>query len=311
MLFPSPLYFFAMRRLRTTLSAALVAGTLTLGGCNAFESFYSDASSDNAAALVTSAQNALQQGNAARAADLFGQALQSAPAGSEAQARAANGFATATFEHAGVSVLNFDRIASDLSARFDGGGQPSGTVPTGVCSFAAPERAGQEIRLDEIDGYPVLRASVAALAATRTALATAYGLPATPGPNYDGAALAARLRARGLSTNEASSALLNITLAYSATAFHRIAQAGGESIRWYEVIPPTGDSYIGYCAPSAAVEQQVRREASCSMGDIGFSIALLKGRNSLFAPGSLSGDLVTQAEDAYRRLSSEIGTTCN
>ncbi|MBE2185161.1 MAG: hypothetical protein IAE99_00115 [Rhodothermales bacterium] len=290
----------------TVLSSSLVV----LSGCNVFESLYDSADGD-AQALVASAETALQQGNDARAVDLFQKALASAPVGSSEQARAANGLATASYERNGVSVLLFGRIATDLIERFESGSTPSSVPPPGVCSFALPERAGQEIVLTSVDGYPALRASVAAIAQTRQTLAAAYSIPANPGPSYNTAALVAALRARGLSNNEIASVLINLTFAYTATAFDRIANAGGEQIRWFEIFPTTGDSYLGYCAPSVETLNAVKREASCSLGDIGFSVALLKERARLYAGESFSTSLIDDADAAYRRLSEEIGTACN
>lgn len=295
---------------RSALAATVVGSALALSGCNVFESFYDSADGD-AAALTASAQTALQQGDAARAAELFQQALSNASSGSLEQARAADGFATASFERSGVSVLLFGRIAADLTSRFERSSTPSNVPPTGVCSFALPERAGQEIVLRTVDGYPALRASVTSIAQTRQLLATAYGIPANPGPSYNTAALVSALRTRGLSRNEIASALVNLAFAYTATSFDRIANAGGEQIRWYEVFPTTGDSYLGYCAPSSSTLAAVTREASCSLGDIGFSVALLKERARLYPSGSLSSDLIADAETAYQRLSDEIGTSCN
>lgn len=295
---------------RSALAATVVGSALVLSGCNVFEPFYDSADGD-AAALVTSAQAALQQGDAARAAELFQQALSNASPGSAEQARAADGLATASFDRNRVSVLLFSRIAADLTHRFEQSSTPSNVPPSGVCSFALPERAGQEIVLRTVDGYPALRAAVSSIAQTRQMLATTYGIPANPGPSYNTAALVAALRTRGLSDNEIASALVNLTFAYTATSFDRIANAGGEQIHWYEVFPTTGDSYLGYCAPSAAVLSAVKREAACSLGDIGFSVALLKERARLYPKGSLSSDLISDAEKAYQRLSDEIGTACN
>lgn len=300
-----------MRTLRVTLAALALAGTTALGGCNLYEGFYDDVAAGDTAALLASADVALQNGDAARAADLYKQATASAAAGSSEQARAASGYATATFAQTNVSVLSIDRIAQDLLRRFDNGSTPQATMPAGLCSFGPPERAGERLDLNTVDGYPALRAAAGTIGTLKTTLAAAYGLPAVPGPGYDAAALAATLRARGLSDNQIGDVLLNLTLAYTATSFDRVAKAGGEQIAWYEVFPVSGDSYLGYCAPSQAVLDQVKREASCSLSDMGFAVTLLKERVRLFPGGSLSADLVAQADESYQRLAAEIGTACN
>lgn len=290
------------------LAACLPALFVVASGCNVFDSA-TEATSNDPRLLIADAESAMQGGKPEQAVALLEKAVERSEPASFVRSKAQLRLGTAELKVAGVNVLAFERVVTDLSNRFDGPGA-MGKSSAPVCSFPADHVRGDVIDLDAVDGYVELRSKTALLARVRSLVAEALGLPALPPPGFDLNARLNAFRAKGADDALVAEALVNASLSFIGTAYDRIATAGGDEISWVKVTPPGGEAYLGYCAPSQAVLDRVKVETACAMTDLSLSVQMLRARARFYPTGALAHELADKAVEAYGRLETELNGVC-
>lgn len=305
-----------MRRLSFLLSLPLA---LSLGACNVFEGASDGALSSNTAVLVSDGEAALAQGNTAAAVKNFEKAV-TASSPATPQGRSARiGLAAAVTQQAGISVMTLDRLASSLDALANAPAKAGQVgVPalrlsasgSTVCSFAAPETRVRTVNLNEVDGYQVISQNVEVLGRAKALVEEALGLPSNATRAQIEAAVDA-IKASGSSTNTVASALVVGAISSIGVAYDRVVDAGADGIEWVVVSPGNGGSnYFGYCAPSQALVDNVKRETACAIPDLRRAVEQLEIRAEDFGDNALARDIATTAREAYTSLERELGGTC-
>lgn len=301
-------HFSAM--LRTGLLCAL----LFAAGCNVFEGAYEEGESLDPRLLLEDADVALQRGDPQRAVVYLEKALAQVPEPGRLRHTVQIKLATSLLMAHDVDVRTLQRLAVDLQARVDAAKQGAARKgQTAVCNFPDTHTRGEEITLANVDGYAEINASEEALARIRALVdeVMAYAGPAQSG-RYDIDARMAQLRAEGLSDALIADALAAGAVAYLGTTYQKLAQAGGEQIHWYAVTPPGGQPYVGYCAPSEALVQELLEVVACDLGNGNFAVALLEARATLpqFTDGAIAAEVAREAREAYELLVTAMTVGC-
>ncbi|MGI9174145.1 MAG: hypothetical protein ACR2GR_02340 [Rhodothermales bacterium] len=301
-----------MSRFPRFYSVAVVVVGLFFSACNTFEGFYEEGGSDDPAVLIQDAKFAMQAGAPEDAIAYLEKAIEQAPAESPIETRAQMQLATALLQSSEVGVLTLEEMARDLSDQFEAQGGAvafKGASSAGFCSFPSVHTDTVRINLRDIEGYDEIHRSADVLARVQRLVNDVLDFDAAhPGPTYDIDAHIDSLRNQeGYTDEEIAETLLNGSVAYMGASYDILADQSAD-VEWYAVTPPgSADAYLGYCAPSEARVEEVKAEAACQMGNIGFSVDLLRARAKLngFA-GTLAEDVVELADEAYERLSQEL-----
>ncbi len=298
-----------------TLFSALVGAVLVLSGCNVFEGIYEAGTSNNPDVLMADAQQAMQQGEPAKAVEMLEKAVEKTQPNTVQRSTVQVNLATAKMAKADVSVIKLQRMIQDFSDRveFGKGGLGKGRAFAGeVCSFEAPDQRVEALDLESIDGFSSISSNQAVLAEVQRLVQEALHMTASPGPQFSIQGRIDSLQAAGMAQASIAEALLNAALARVGASYSHIAGVGGDEIAWYRVRSAArGDYYVGYCAPSEAVVQQVKDETACSMSDFAFSVDLLRARSAFYPEGSLSDEIADKAEEGYQKLQQELDGTCH
>ena len=304
-----------MSRFPLFYSVAVVACGLFFSACNTFEGFYEEGGSDEPAVLIQDAKFAMQSGSPEDAIAYLEKAIEQAPAESPVERRAQMQLATALLQSSNVSVLTLEEMARDLSGQFEAQGGAvafKGAFSSGFCSFPATHTNTVRINLRDIEGYDEIHQNADVLARVQQLVNDVLDFDAVhPGPTYDINAHIDSLRNHeGYTDDQIAETLLNGSVAYMGASYDALVDRSAD-VKWYAVTPPgAADAYLGYCAPSEARVEEVKAEAACHMGDIGFSVDLLRARANLDAfAGTLAEEVVELADEAYNRLSQELDTS--
>lgn len=294
---------------------ALFAAALIFSGCNVFEGLYESGLSSNPVVLMADAEQAMQQGKPEKAVQILEKAVEKTQPKTVERSKAQINLSTAKMAAASVSVMQIQRVIEGFNDRIEkGSGKSSGKMlgfAGAVCSFSAPDVQLEEITLSEIDGYTHISGKHEVLAEVQRLVNEALHITSKPGPQFDVQARIDSLRNAGLAQADIATALLNSALAYASSSYTHIVESGGDRIHWYRVRSAgSGDYYLGYCAPTQQVIEDVKDETACSMSDIAFSVRLLRARARFYDAGSLAHEIADKAQEGYDKLQEELDGTC-
>ena len=295
----------------------LLVPVLFLGACNVFEGLASDDLSNNPTTLVADGRAALGSGKTEEAVKIFEKAVTTAPATTFEGQNARLGLASAILQRAGLTVLTLNRLMTDLNDVTNAAKTSAYTPTTAfvatanqVCSFGAGETVVGPLDLATIDGYAALRSNLVVLARAKALVTEALTLPA----NATRAEIEARVQALGGAGGGAgllAGALADGAIADIGTAYDKLVKAGADGIEWVVLTSPGGsERYVGYCAPSAAIQANIERETACAMPTIATAVSMIEVRAALFPAGSLAADIASKAREGYTTLNRELKGTC-
>lgn len=309
---PIRLLHYPMKRFSLPILVACTV-LLSLTGCNVFEGFYEAGTSNDPAVLMSDASQAMQQGEPEKAVAILEKAVEKTQPKTIARSEVQINLATAKMAAANVSVIQLQRVIEDLNDLVDNGGAGSGKgfgFAAEVCSYSPFDQRLEQLHLDEIDGYTEISGKQEVLDEVQRLVNEALNFTGSAESQFDIQTRIDSLQQAGLSQSHISEALLNSALAYVGDAYGNIVDAGGEQINWYRVQANAGDYYVGYCAPSQQVVDEVKDETACSMSDIQFSVNLLRSRAAFFDAGSLAHEIADKAQEGYEKLEEELDGTC-
>lgn len=293
---------------------------LVLSGCNVFDSGDGFGKSNDPKVLLTDAQQAMEQGEPAKAVEILEKAIAKSTPDSREWVQAHLQIVTAELAATGVTVLDLQNLVEDLDATVEGqsgkGGAFQGFAGQ-VCSFGAGEQALEKVDLTKIAGWAKFASSLQSYERIEqwTQLVVSRNGWGVWSEERMKGAIEEGVREGYDKHPELRSLYQSVLLSYSVAqfgiAYSEIVAAGGAEIEWYRVQAAGGGYYLGYCASSQQVIEQAKQQTACSMSRIARMIAVLEVRASLFpSVNSYTLDLIEKVQTGYDKLKVELDGVC-
>lgn len=295
-----------MNRLPFRLLDILLVCTLFAAGCNVYEGFYEEGTSDNPEVLYDDGRLALQQQRPTEAIQHLRKALERAQDQPVLRRRIEVKLATAVLLEQKIDALSFTRMARTLTG--DAGSVIASKTQSQTCNFPADHG---RTAFDPRTGIDFARigseAGAAALAEAQTLIAHVFnddGPPANQDFPCEEVALSqaiADLKDGGMSNEEIAEALVNYAIAQTTEAYLDIVNAGGGEAEFFYATPPAGTDYIGTCFSSEQACQQTIASTSGNLDRFDCATRILQHRAALL--GSTNAEeLANLARDGYESL---------
>lgn len=276
-----------------------------LASCNVFEGFYEEGTSDDPEVLLDDAQAALRNGEPERAVAYLEKALRNAPENTEVQAA----LAVALLRANDVNIVTLSSLASELNLELAAAAAgPAGATRTAaapeVCSFEPPDRRGEPVDLLgptflEIEGRGPVFARVIAL------LGGVFGLRSGTAAEFETGF--ARLLSAGFSRIETQTYASVLAIAYLSRAYLDVTAAGLDRVTWVQVLRPSGNAYLGLCAPTQEVIDAVIEASACALRDVRVATEALEGRVAFFdLANTAAATAAREVRSAYDVLAVEL-----
>ncbi len=285
---------------------------LLLTSCNAFDAFEKPGQSNDPEILLYDAEMALRQGRPDQAVRFLRRALEIAPDHALVRIK----LATALLTRHDIDVMDFmllaEQFAREVPIRSSALRVSQHPARALSCNFPesdphTPFDPTQVSNYDELKDHQSVLEEI-----QRLVDRVLTGEEQTPGSDLDEpvADVIERLRAEGLTETEIAEALLNSVVAYGTLAYLDIAESGGEEFTFYHVTPPSGERYIGYCAPDSVSLDRVLATIACHLPEADYARRLVHGRADLLGSDN-ARELADLADEGYTRLTQELDASCS
>lgn len=292
-----------MQHYTRTGLVATFALALMIAGCNVFDGFYEEGTSNDVEVLIVDAQSAFQTGNFKKAVDILEKAHKADPGHPQVRVDLSN----ALLRSRNVGVLDIVLVAENISGK--GASEGFGKAGGAFCSFDQSHTIVGTFDYTNVDGYSKLlenRDVFDRVSELITPLLPAAINSIQVGEDYDRKELLRAIKNTGVAESRIDALLMSYAASVIIDTYLAIFQNDDYPIEWYNVRGEGGNEYIGYCVASFDDQEELQQSAACSMRRLGMAVIAIDLRAQHLGNAKAAREVADEARDAYESLKIEL-----